>query len=118
MEEHNGNGEEAAFIDVAADASGICVCGLYNSQLSLAVVLRFSKRELPWLTNWQHWGKGEYVTGLEPGTNPPIGQAKAREQNQLIHIAPGESKKYHLEIEVSDTKEKAASFLSEQMKAD
>jgi hypothetical protein len=24
---------------------------------------------MPWLINWQHWGKGEYVTALEPGTN-------------------------------------------------
>ena len=48
------------------------------------------KKELPWFTNWQHWGKGEYVTGLEPGTNPPIGQAKARKEKQLIFLAPGE----------------------------
>ncbi len=118
MEEHNGSGEEAAFINVTADRSGRCVCGLYNAQLNLAVALRFSKKELPWLTNWQHWGNGEYVTGLEPGTNPPIGQAKARAQNQLTHIAPGESKTYNIEIEVPDTKEKIASFLNELMKTD
>jgi hypothetical protein len=39
--------------------------------------------------------------GLEPGTNPPIGQSRARQLNELIMLAPGEKRKYELEIEVS-----------------
>ncbi|MFN8347559.1 MAG: aldose 1-epimerase family protein [Spirosomataceae bacterium] len=100
LDEHSGSGEEAAFIDIAADADGRCSCGLRNAALGLEVSLRFSKSQLPWLTNWQHWGKGEYVTGLEPGTNPPIGQAQARAQDTLIHLAPGETRTYDLELEV------------------
>lgn len=97
---HRGTGEEVAFIDITPDSAGQCVCGLHNAQLGLAVALRFPKQQLPWLTNWQHWGPGEYVTGLEPGTNPPIGQAQARAQNKLIYLAPGESRQYTLELEV------------------
>ena len=67
--------------------------------------MRFHKKQLPWLTNWQHWGKNEYVTGLEPGTNPPIGQAMARKENHLIHLAPGESRSYDVEIEVLENEE-------------
>lgn len=100
LDEHSGGGEEAAFIDIDADADGICHCGLRNADLGLEVALRFHKSQLPWMTNWQHWGKGEYVTGIEPGTNPPIGQSKAREQNTLIQLAPGERRMYELEIEV------------------
>ena len=99
-DEHNGTGEEAAFIDITPDANGNCTCGLYNEQLGFALALRFPKEQLPWLTNWQHFGKNEYVTGLEPGTNPPIGQTKARQQDQLIQLAPGESRIYNLEIEI------------------
>lgn len=113
MKEHNGNGEDAAFIDITADPSGTCTCGLYNEQLTLAVVLQFKKSQLPWLINWQHWGEGEYVTGLEPATNPPIGQSKARAQNQLICIAPGESRVYDLDITVLNSKEKIDSLLNE-----
>ena len=97
---HNGPGEEVAFIDVVPDQSGRCTAGLYNSQINIAVAIRFNKKELPWLTNWQHWGKGEYVTGLEPGTHPPIGQAKARKQQTLTFLEPGEKRSYNLEIEV------------------
>jgi len=100
LKAHEGAGEEVAFINVTPDREDNCICGLHNRQLGVAVVLRYKKEQLPWLTNWQHWGKGEYVTGLEPGTNPPIGQAKAREQETLIFLAPGESREYDLEIEV------------------
>ena len=101
---HSGTGEAVAAIDAIPDHSGKCTCGLYNEKLGLAVAMRFEKKQLPWLTNWQHWGKAEYVTGLEPGTNPPIGQAKARKENQLIHLAPGESRSYDVEIEVLEDK--------------
>jgi hypothetical protein len=100
LDEHNGTGEEAAFIDIIQDDLGFCNCGIHNSEIGLAVFLKFQKKQLPWLTNWQHWGKGEYVTGLEPGTNPPIGQAKARENNELIFIQPGETRSYELQIDV------------------
>ena len=97
---HLGSGEEVAFIDVQ-EQNGVSECGLYNPGLDLGVSLKFNKSELPWLTNWQHWGRNEYVTGLEPGTHPPIGQAKARENGSLIWINPGESKTYEVVLEVN-----------------
>ena len=97
---HRGGGEGAAFIDAAADGEGRCSCSLNNTTLGLAVTLRFQKEQLPWLTHWQHWGPGEYVLGFEPGTHPPIGQAKARAENTLIMLAPGESRSYELTLEV------------------
>jgi hypothetical protein len=64
--------------------------------------LNFPKKQLPWLINWQHWGKNEYVTALEPATNPPIGQSNARGKNTLILLEPGEKRTYRLELEVSE----------------
>lgn len=100
MEAHRGKAEAGAFFDVPADDAGECVAGLHNTRLNIAVSLRFNKSQLPWLTNWQHWGPGEYVTGVEPGTNPPIGRTAAKKRNQLIMLEPGESKKYDLRIDV------------------
>jgi hypothetical protein len=108
---HTGAGEEVAFVDITPDNSGHCTAGLYNARLKLALSIQFNKGELPWLTNWQHWGKGEYVTGIEPGTNPPIGQAKARKQEQLIFLKPGETRKYSLTIEVLDEETKIKKLL-------
>jgi len=111
LKAHNGNGEEVAFIDINSDDDGVCTCGLHNERLGLAVVMRFNKAQLPWLTNWQHWGEGEYVTGLEPGTNPPIGQAKARKDKTLVFLAPGEKRIYDLEIEVLNNNNDIERFL-------
>lgn len=97
---HLGSGEAVAFIDIDENGEGECQCGIYNAALNLAVSLKFKKAQLPWLTNWQHWGKGEYVTGLEPGTNPPIGQIEARKEGALIFLNPGETKSYELELEI------------------
>ncbi|MDB5260853.1 MAG: hypothetical protein JWQ14_134 [Adhaeribacter sp.] len=117
LDAHSGTGEEAAFIAITPDDNGQCTCGLYNATLGMALALRFPKAQLPWLTNWQHWGKNEYVTGLEPGTNPPIGQAKARELNQLIQLAPGERRIYNLEIEILTDKNNIDEFLKNTGKA-
>ena len=111
LDEHSGGGEEAAFIDPTPDSSGQCTCGVYNPQIGLAVAVRFQKEQLPWLTNWQHWGKGEYVMGLEPGTNPPIGQGKARAQHELIFLQPAESRSYELEVEVLSDEARIKEFL-------
>jgi hypothetical protein len=111
LKAHDGAGEEVAFINVTPDSKGNCICGLHNRRLGIAVVLRYQKEQLPWLTNWQHWGRGEYVTGLEPGTNPPIGQAKARQQQTLTFLVPGELREYDLEIEVLDNPERIKDVL-------
>lgn len=112
LDDHRGTGEEAAFIDPLPDPSGWCNCGLYNPRISIAFRLRFQKKQLPCLANWQHWGKNEYVTGIEPATNFPIGQAKARAQNELSYIAPGESRMYDIEMEVLEDDKTIREFLN------
>jgi len=111
LNSHSGFGESGAFVTPKADKKGICFAGLYNSKLGLAVSLKFKKKQLPCLSNWQHWGKGEYVTGLEPGTNYPVGQNGAKEQKKLIYLMPGQSRKYELQIEVLTKKEDIQNFL-------
>jgi hypothetical protein len=111
LDQHKGGGEAVAFIDPKTDSDGTSVCGLFNSKLHIALALRFQKSQLPCLTNWQHWAPGEYVTGLEPGTNPPSGQAKAREENKLIHLQPGEKRVYDLEFEILHDEKNIREFL-------
>lgn len=100
LDEHRGDGEAVAFIDAVPDAEGNCRCGIANRSLGLGVELEFSKAQLPWLTNWQHWGQKEYVMALEPGTHPPIGQAAAREEGSLIQLEAGERRTYDVTLTV------------------
>ena len=102
IDDHLGTGEEVVFIDPNADDAGMCVAGLYNAKIGLKVEISFKKDQLPHLVNWQHWGKGEYVTGIEPATNPPIGQAQARANKELIFLNSYETKSFDLKITVSN----------------
>lgn len=109
--DHVGGGEEAAFVDIEPNADGRCICGIHNPKLGIALAVEFEKSQLPWMTNWQHWGPGEYVVGLEPGTHPPIGQAKARANGSLIVLQPGERRKYETVIRVLDSRDEIERFL-------
>ena len=116
IDTHRGNGEAVGFIDIKPDEAGLCTCGLFNPKIKIALVLKFFKSELPWLTNWQHWGSGEYVTGLEPGTNLPLGQAWAREKGNLIFLKPGEERTYNLEISIADDAKDLIKLLGKYIK--
>ncbi len=110
LDEHNGFGEAAAFIDADTDENGMVNCGLYNRSLGILLAVTYSKSQMPCLTNWQHWGKNEYVTGLEPATNFPVGQAAARKANQLLFLEPGESKKYSIKMSLLTDTEAIKNF--------
>lgn len=111
LDRHSGAGEDVGVIDPDADENGLCACGLYNRRLGIAVALQFNKGQLPWLSNWQHWGDREYVTGLEPGTNPPVGQSKARNEKSLILLAPREKRSYDIRLEVINSDHQIKEFL-------
>jgi hypothetical protein len=111
--EHLGTGESVAFIDADMDKQGICLCGLHNPGLGIALQMKYKKEQLPWLTNWQHWGAGEYVTAIEPGTHTPIGQAMARQLKELIFLQPGEKRLYDLEISLLTDRQEIAEFVSD-----
>lgn len=98
MDSHQDGGEACAFIDAQPEPSGYCRCSAFNPALGIGLEISFRKDQLPWLINWQHWGKGEYVTALEPGTNLTIGQSHARNDGTLIILAPGESREYELRL--------------------
>ena len=112
IDTHKGGGEACGFIDVDADENDTCRIGIYNSRLNLAVAMEYDKKQLPCLTNWQHWGCGEYVTALEPGTNHPVGQTAAKKQNQLIYIEPGQRKNYEVKLTVITDHKQIQEFAS------
>ncbi len=104
--------EACGYIDLEADKKGFCLMGLSNQKIGLAVAIKYKKKQLPWMANWQHWSFGEYVTGIEPGTNPPIGQIEARNIKQLVKLQPGQSRTQELEIAVLADKEDIENFIS------
>lgn len=112
LKAHAGFGEDVAFIQPEPESDGLCRAGIYNPDLGFALRMSFSKNQLPWLINWQHWGENEYVTALEPGTHPPIGQQQARKDGSLIMLKPGEKRQYELQFEIITGQKDIASFVN------
>lgn len=100
LETHRGSAEDCAFIAPEPDADGICHAAVSNERLGLSLEISFRFDQLPCLTNWQHWGPGDYVMGLEPGTAFPEGQNAAREAGRLIMLEPGEEREYELQVHI------------------
>ena len=115
QEAHAAAGEDVAFIEPKEDQQGLCRCGVHNPKLGIALKMQFHKAQLPCLTNWQHWGRGEYVTALEPGTHFPVGQARAREEGTLIQLEPGERRQYALSFEILKQQTDIENFLSNNL---
>ena len=86
----------------AADRRGMVHVGLVNDRLGLGLTWTFPRRELPILNQWQHFHKGTYVTGLEPGNCSVLGRAWNRKHGTLEYIAPGATRDFHLQLGVLD----------------
>jgi len=102
--EHNGNREGVIFIDPKT-GSKESSCGIVNPKLNFGLKVIFNTDQLPYLTLWQHLGVREYVSALEPCTNHPIGQSRARAEDELKYILPGESLNHQMKLEIIQEKE-------------
>ncbi len=97
---HDGTGESVIVYDVSKNQKEMATCSLWNPHREVGIALRWNKNDMPYMSNWQHFGKNEYVTGLEPGTHPPVGQATARKEGSLQFLAPQEKKIIHVELNI------------------
>jgi len=93
-----------------ADAEGNVRVGLINDKLGLGLYWKFPISEIPLVNQWQHFIRGTYVTGVEPGNVSMLGRAWNRKHGYLQHIQPEEVREFHLEIGVMDGAEEIAAF--------
>jgi len=102
-----GYREKVFFHAMGADAEGRTFVALVNPDCGdgspLAVVERWSVRELPVLTQWKMPCRGFYVLGLEPGNVTPIGRGPLREKGELPMLGGQESCSITIDIEVLDS---------------
>jgi hypothetical protein len=109
-----GYREKVFFHDLAHDAQGRTLVALVNRDVGngepLAIVERFSVRELPAFTEWKMMRKGFYVLGLEPGTVTPLGRGVLRDQGKLPMLAGQQTYSVTIDVEVLDTAEEIAAL--------
>ncbi|MCH2202242.1 MAG: aldose 1-epimerase family protein [Fuerstiella sp.] len=84
------------------DDSGMVEAALVNDALGLGIDFHFSAKEMPLLTQWQHFSRGTFVTGIEAGNCSPLGRAWTRKNGYLENIDPGQVRDFHMQIGVLD----------------
>ncbi|MGH3516803.1 MAG: aldose 1-epimerase family protein [Haloechinothrix sp.] len=84
--------------DMHADPTGWVTAGVANEALGLAAYQRYRSDTLPHHQVWRMLGAGTYVVALEPTTNTLGGRREARRRGELVHLDPGESRAYELEL--------------------
>lgn len=100
-----GYTEQVYVADVATDAAGRSLAALTNAAADRAVVLRWSRTELPAFTVWKNTAPlaDGYVTGLEPSTGFPNFRTFERQQGRLPKLSPGGRWECTWSIEAHDT---------------
>jgi hypothetical protein len=74
---------------------------LPGGERPLSVGVTWNVDTLPVLVEWKMPGAGAHVLGIEPANCRVGGRAAERERGTLVTLEPGESRTYHLELEVS-----------------
>lgn len=85
----------------AIDDDGVASVVLENPQIGLGLGWAYDTTNLPFLMEWKMMGEGAYVVGIEPANcNGLGGRVVTRDLDQLPLLEPGESRDYHIDMEV------------------
>ena len=91
-------------IQVPGDTNGDCHVGLINRRLGLGLELVYPATKLPRIANWQHYGpRGCYVAGIEPISGSLMGKANDSFEGAEQYLAPGQTRRYQLTMQIHDT---------------
>ncbi len=96
---HNFNDSSLA---AGGSAKEEVTVSIKNRELGIALSLQFSKEAFPYLTQWNQFGCGDYVLGIEPSSCKMIGRAAALEQGVADDLLPGESKEFDVKVKISE----------------
>ena len=77
-----------------------------NRRRELAFVQRFRRDQLPIHNLWRMLEEGFHALGLEPSTNRDSGRWDARERGELQSLAPGEVRRYELDLGVVEGRDR------------
>lgn len=94
--------EEVFEHELSTESDGKVPVAVVNRALGLGAYEVFDAGQLPRHFLWRMLGERIYVVGIEPCTNRTAGRLDARERGELIHLEPGETRRYDLELGALD----------------
>jgi hypothetical protein len=101
LDAHRGPESAVAYLyPRPIDKAGNATVGIVNRRLGLGVAVHYNTKQFPRCGNWQHFGRHEYVTALEPMNGTIAGRDQDRAAGTLDFIKPGQRREYRYRIEV------------------
>ena len=102
--------EEVYLFEPITDESGHATAVLANKAGDLATSVRWSTKQLPYLTVWKNTAdkRDGYVTGIEPATGYPYNRSVERKAGRVPKLAPGATRKFGLEFGILKGKDAVA----------
>lgn len=94
--------EMCYYHELEVDDNNICTVGIDNPKNRLFLRIEYDHEVLDKFIQWKMFGKGEYVTGLEPCNSTIDGRDNARKNGDLKTILPGQSITYKFNITITD----------------
>lgn len=85
---------------------------LHNEKLGLAVVIHYDLAQCPVLCEWKCMRAGDYALGLEPTMSGVQTRPQAREKGELQVVAPGETLRVDLRVEVLDDASEISKYIA------
>ena len=92
--------EQVFYHDLQTDADGNTCVAMVNHRRELGIALHLNKKQLFNLTQWKQMGESEYALGLEPCNCYVGGRLDPLNKDILQYLKPGESKDFHIEVEI------------------
>jgi hypothetical protein len=98
--------EQVYCLEPYADEQGQSLLLLENAAREEALSIRFSVKQLPYVTLWKNCNAVEegYVTGLEPGTGFPFNRRIERKAGRVPKMAAGESRRFTIDIAIHQSR--------------
>ena len=102
--------EECYEHDMRSGPDGLVGAAVVNRAAGFGVFQRYDPATLPRHITWRQLGTVAYVVAMEPSTNRDAGRFDARERGELLYLAPGEERRYRLEVGALDGRDAIDAF--------
>lgn len=100
-----GNERERCYYHEMKEHDGQARAGIYQKETGFGLILSYDTHVLRRFTQWNNFSKGQYVLGLEPGSNWVEGKKVERSRDVIPSLKPQESVKYTIRIQIIENRE-------------
>jgi len=100
------------FHKLSSEHNGDTAVAVVNPKIGLGLRISFNLNDLPYFTQWKLLQEQDYVLGLEPGNNIPMGRNYASEKGTLEYLHPGETRHYRINLTILETQKEIDEAIS------